>query len=100
MKLTDAQFGTLNTLAEFGPQQAVEVHGPRGMDGKRKVRLEWRGVSAQALAKLSSDGLVHVARKPLPRPVNAVGKAGHPRTALTISITDAGRESLNAALAA
>lgn len=30
MKLTDAQFDALSTLAEYGPKQLVEVHGPRG----------------------------------------------------------------------
>lgn len=28
MKLTDAQFVALSTLAQFGPKELVEVHAP------------------------------------------------------------------------
>jgi hypothetical protein len=90
MKLSDSQFGTLHALAEFGSQDAIEVHGPKGMDGKRKIKLEWRGTPSTQLANLESRGLVSVIRTDAPRPVNAVGKAGHRRVALKISITPDG----------
>lgn len=97
VKLTDSQHGTLHTLAEFGPQKAVEVHGPRGMDGKRKVKLEWHAASIVQLRSLEDRGLVAVDRSEAPRPVNAVGKLGHKRVALIIAITQAGRDALAAA---
>lgn len=94
MRLSDSQHGVLNTLREFGPQMAIEVHGPRDMSGKRKVKLEWHCAPGPTLAKLESAGLVTVQRAEPVRPVNAVGKPGHPRVALTITITDAGRAAL------
>lgn len=94
MRLSDSQHGVLHTLREFGPQKAVEVHGPRGMDGKRKIKLEWAGAPLATLTKLESAGLVTVQRAEPVRPVNAVGGKGHPRVALTITITDAGRAAL------
>lgn len=97
MKLTDSQHGTLHSLAQFGPQDAVEVHGPRGMDGKRKIKLEWRGAPSSQLAALEGRGLISVTRTEAPRPVNAVGKAGHRRVALKIEISQAGRDALAAA---
>lgn len=96
MKLSPAQFGTLHTLAAFGPQQAVEVHGPRGMDGKRKIKLKWHAAPGPTLAKLEDASLVTVTRVDAGRPMNAVGKAGHRRINLTIAITDAGRAALAA----
>ena len=96
MRLSDSQRGTLYSLAEFGPQEAVEVHGPRGMDGKRKVKLEWRGAPLATLTKLEGAGLVSVVRHEPKRFFDAVGKAGHPRIRLTISITEAGRAALAA----
>jgi hypothetical protein len=95
MKLTDAQFCLLNRLAEYGPaKDAVEIAGPRGMDGKRKIKLQWDGTSKAALDKIEAAGWVAITRERLPTPVNAVGGKGNPRTGLTISITDAGRTVL------
>lgn len=96
MKLTDAQFGALSTLAQFGPKELVEVHGPRGMNGIPKITIQ--GImSAPMLAKLTAHGLVSVSRKPVPAPKNAVGKRGNARFSLTVSITDAGRAALASA---
>ena len=94
MKLSPAQFATLHTLAEYGPKEAIEVRMTASMDGRRKVKLEWNVASGVALATLEDAGLVYVLRKEMPRPVNAVGVAGLPRRALTISISDAGRDAL------
>lgn len=94
MKLSDAQFGALSTLQQFGPNDAIEVIGPPRMDGTREVKLQWNGASGATLGKLEAAGLVSVNRKPLGRPRNAVGKPGRPRRGLTISITDAGRAAL------
>lgn len=96
MKLTPAQHGTLHTLKEFGPQSAVEVLMPPAMDGSKRVKLEWHCATGPTLAALESAGLVRVSRKPIEAPKNAVGKRGHKRRALTISITDAGRAALAA----
>jgi hypothetical protein len=94
VKLSDSQFCTLRSLAEHGPQEAMQVYGPRDMAGNRKIKLEWRGTQIVTLEKMEKAGYVAVKRDVLPRPVNAVGKQGHPRVALTISITDAGRAAL------
>lgn len=94
MKLTDAQACALYTLAEHGPQDMTEVHGPRGMDGRRKISVQ--GImSAPTLARLEQSGLVSVDRGNGSRPVNAVGKAGHARFQLRVSITAAGRAAVN-----
>lgn len=93
MKLTDAQFSALHALAEFGPKEMVEVHGPRGMDGKRKITVQ--GImSAPTLARLEQAHLVTVDRGGSVRPANAVGKPGHIRFPLTVAITEAGRAAL------
>lgn len=92
--LSPAQFSALHTLREFGPKTAVEVVLPAAMDGTRKTRLEWNVATAPTLAKLEAAGYVKVARKPMPTIRNAVGKSGHPRRALTIEITEAGRNAL------
>ena len=97
MTLTDAQFGTLHRLAEHGPAEAIEVAGPRGMDGKRKVKLQWDGTSKSALDKIEAAGWVKIERTPLPTPINAVGGKGNPRRKITIAITDAGRAALASA---
>lgn len=97
MKLTDAQFGFLSTLQEFGPRDAIEVVGPPAMDGKRKVKLESHLGSSATLAALERAGFVDVRRESLGRPKNAVGKRGHERIQLWIKITDSGREVLAAA---
>lgn len=96
MKLTDAQFGALSSLSDHGPQELIEVHGSRGMDGKRKITVQ--GImTAPTLARLEQAHLVSVDRSGGTRPVNAVGKAGHLRFSLTVSITDAGRAALASA---
>lgn len=93
MKLTDAQFSALHTLAEFGPKELVEVHGPRGMDGKRKITVQ--GImSAPTLAKLEQAHMISVRRDGAVRPVDAVGRPGHTRFPLTVEITDAGRAAI------
>lgn len=96
MKLTDAQFGALSTLERFGPKVLVEVHGPRGMDGKRRITVQ--GImSAPTLASLEQAHLIAVDRGTSARPVNAVGRPGYLRFPLTVSITDAGRAALASA---
>lgn len=94
MKLTDAQFSALHTLAEFGPKTGTEVRLAPAMDGSRRIKLECHFLTAPTLAKLETDGLVSVVRTSLPTPTNAVGKSGHARRSLTINITDAGRAAL------
>ena len=96
MKLSDAQFGILDRLAVHGPATAIEIAGPRGIDGKRKVSLQWDGTSKASLDKIQAAGWVTIARKPLPAPVNAVGAKGNPRVQITITITEAGRAALAA----
>lgn len=95
MKLSDAQFCALTTVRDHGPVTGTEVAGPQSMDGKRSHKLECHVMNKATLAALSADGLVAVSRSPLPRRKNAVGKVGHPRTAVKISITEKGREALN-----
>jgi DNA-binding MarR family transcriptional regulator len=97
MKISDAQFSVLHTLRESGPKTATEVILPPSMDGTRKTKLEWNVATGLTLAKLEAAGLVVVAREPLPRVKNAVGRYGHPRRSLTISITDKGRLALDVA---
>lgn len=97
MKLTDAQFGWLSTLSEFGPSDAIEVVGPPAMDGSRKVKLESHLGSTVTLSALERSGLVAVRRQSFGRPQNAVGKRGHERIQIRITITDEGRAALAAA---
>lgn len=92
MKLSDAQFGALCTLRDFGPQAATVVNEPN------RARLEWNVASMPTITKLEAAGFISITRKPVPRPVNAVGKRGHPRLALVISITPAGRKALDACI--
>lgn len=95
VKLSPAQFGLLRTLREFGPQSAIEVAMPPAMDGSACTKIEGN-IAAATLNRLLDAGMVSVERKLLPRLVNAVGKPGRRRVSLTISITDAGREALDA----
>ena len=97
MKLTPAQFATLHMLAERGPQQAREVLMPPAVDGSKRVKLEWNVASSLTLAKLEEAKLVHVKRVREAPPTDALGKRGHQRRALTIEITEAGRQALAAA---
>jgi DNA-binding MarR family transcriptional regulator len=94
VKLTDAQFSALHTLAEFGPKTGTEVRMAPAMDGTRRIKLECHFLTAPTLARLEADGLVSVARGEAAAPINAVGKLGHARRQITISITDAGRSAL------
>lgn len=96
MKLTPAQFATLHTLAKFGPKKAREVLMPPAMDGSKRVKLEWNVASAPTLAALEAAQLVAVERVREATPTDAVGKRGHQRRSLTISITEAGRAALAA----
>jgi hypothetical protein len=65
------------------------------MDGKRKAKLECHAMNIATLSRLEAEGLVNVARAPLPRPKNAVGKSGNPRAELTISVTEKGLNALS-----
>lgn len=96
MKLSDAQFGFLQTLIDYGPQTITEVHGPRGMDGKRKITLQG-SIAGPTLTKLEDAAMIHVARGEAQRPINAVGKAGNRRVTLTVTVTEAGRAAYAAA---
>lgn len=90
MKLSDAQFGALSTLYQHGPINAVEVAGPAGMDGKRKIKLECHALNVATLTKLEAAGLVAVSRGDIYRPTDAAGRKGHPRRNVCISITAEG----------
>jgi hypothetical protein len=94
-KLSDAQYGVLSQLEQHGAISAIEVAGPPKMDGTRKAKLECHACSIATLNKLSDAGLVHVERGEPRRPVNAVGKKGHARTELLISITEKGRQAIS-----
>ena len=96
MKLSDGQFGALSTLAQFGPKTAVQIAGPVGMDGKRKLSLQWNVATAATLTKLVDAGLAVVVPGEIERPTDATGRKGRPRRTLTISITEAGRAALAA----
>lgn len=94
-KLSDAQWSVLAHIEAHGPFKALEVMGPRKMDGSRKIKIESNVLNVATLDNLSRRGLVHVERGETRRPVNAVGKSGHARTDLTISLTEAGRAAIN-----
>jgi len=93
-KLSDAQWGFLRSIEDFGPRTAIEVIGPPKMDGSRRIKLENCAVSAATLDNLRRRGLVHIERGEVKRPVNAVGKKGNTRTQIAISLTDAGRAAI------
>lgn len=90
MKLSDAQFGALHQLREFGPINTVEIAGPPGMDGKRKTKLDTGKLTAATLSKLVSLGLVAIVHGEIYRPTDATGRKGHPRRNVCISITTKG----------
>lgn len=94
-RLTDAQFGVLCTLRECGPQDVVEIFGPRAMDGSSKTKIEGFLLSAPTLARLEKVGFVEVQRSEVYHLKNAAGKPGLARRKLHISITDAGRTALS-----
>lgn len=87
MKLSDAQFGALHQLREFGPINTFEIAGPADMSGKRKTKLDTGQLSAATLSKLVTMGLVAVSHGEIFRPTDATGRKGHPRRPVCISIT-------------
>ena len=91
MKLSDAQWGVLRQIIDFGPVTAKEVVMPPAMDGTCRTKLQCHHMSKATMERLEADGLIHVTRTPEPRPTNAVGKAGHRRNAIMMDITAAGR---------
>lgn len=94
MKLTDAQYGALHTLREFGPKSAIEILLAPAMDGSIKAQLQCHFVSAPTLARLEADGLVHVSRSEAVAPIDCTGRKGRKRRKLFIDITDKGRAAL------
>lgn len=95
MKLSDAQWGALRQIVDHGPISAEEIVMPPAMDGSRRTKLQCHCLSQATLQRLETAGLVTVTRTPEARPVNAVGRAGHRRNAITVQITDAGRAAVN-----
>jgi hypothetical protein len=95
VKISDAQFGALLSMRDNGPVKAIEIIGAPTMDGKRKAKLECHLMNIATLSRLEAEGLVSVSRTPLPRPRNAVGKAGKPRTELLIALTENGLNALS-----
>lgn len=94
MKLSDAQFGALQGIIDHGPAMGEEIVMPPAMDGSRRTKLQCNRIPKATIERLEADGLVVVTRVPEPRPVNAVGKAGHRRNSIMVHITDAGRAAL------
>ena len=97
VKLSNAQWGALHQLADFGPIEAKEIVMPPAMDGSRRTKLDCHYFTAATLSMLETAGLVAVMRNQAARPTNACGKAGHQRIALVIHITDEGRNALEGA---
>lgn len=95
-KLTDAQFGALHTLREFGPKHGVLVYGPATMNSRRKAKLECHVMNAATMMALEERGLIRVERGGPLRPKDATGRKGNPRIPVKIEITDAGRALLDA----
>lgn len=96
MKLSASQSGALYALRDYGPKDAVEVAGPPGMDGSRKMKLECHLMSMPTLNRLEQLGAISVERGEFYRLKNAVGKSGLRRRDLRITITEAGRAALSA----
>ena len=94
-KISDAQWGVLWQIAEHGPLAAIEVMGPPRMDGSRRIKIECHALNAATLDSLCRNGFVTVERGDTARPKDAVGKAGHARTQITILLTDAGRNLID-----
>lgn len=92
MKLTDAQFGALHSLKDFGTRRGVEVLQMSEAGGRWK--LECHLMNAATLAALERGGLVVTKRSPMPAPKNAVGKKGNRRREVFISISDKGAEAI------
>lgn len=95
MVLTDAQYGALHQIVEHGPISAEEILGPQNMAGARKIKFVCNSVTAATMQKLLALDLISVERVAKERPVNAVGKQGHRRNAVTINITEAGRAAVS-----
>ncbi len=87
MRISDAQYGVLHQLKEFGPINTSEVYGPLNMAGERKVKLETGKLTKTTLDKLVSLGLVAVSHGEPYRPADATGRRGHTRRPICISIT-------------
>lgn len=68
MKLSDAQFGVLHQIADYGFILAEEVIGPRKMDGSRKVKFVCNCLSAATMNKLQALNLITVTRAEKDRP--------------------------------
>lgn len=94
VRVSDAQHGVLHQLYKFGPINTVEIAGPPGMDGKRKVKLDTGRLTTATLAKLVTMGLVTVSHGEIFRPTDATGRKGHPRRPVCISITAEGLAQL------
>jgi hypothetical protein len=99
-RLTDAQFGVLCRLVDYGDICAEEIPGPVGPNGKRKSRLISPYLNITTLKKMEDEGLVTVRRSPISQARGTGGKKGLPRKLATISITPAGQEALNKLLKA
>jgi hypothetical protein len=87
MKISDAQFGALSTLREFGSINAVEVRVPDDMNGKFKVKLECHVMNVATMRKLEAAKLVAVSRGATYQLTDATGLRGHARRNVCISIT-------------
>ena len=94
MKLSDAQWGALRQIVDFGPISGEEVVMPPAMDGSRRTKLQCTCLTKATMERLEADGLVIVTRVAEPRPTNAVGKAGHRRNSVMVHITDTGRAAV------
>lgn len=94
MKLSDAQWGALQSIVDHGPICGDEIVMPPAMDGSRRTKLQCARLTKATMERLEADGLVIVTRVPEARPINAVGKAGHRRNSVMVHITDAGRAAV------
>lgn len=98
MKLSNAQFGALSTLNDYGQKAAIEVIGPPAMNGNRYIKLECHFMATKTMAALEEARLIHVARQPGTAPKDAVGRKGKTRRKVIIAITDKGRAALSACM--
>ena len=90
MKISDAQWGVLHQLKEFGPINTHAIHGPKDMSGKRKTRLETHLLTEATLTKLVDLGLVTVSYGQAFFPLDATGRKGHKRRPICIAISTVG----------
>jgi hypothetical protein len=94
-KISDAQFGVLHQLLEFGPITAEEIKLPPAMDGSRRTKLRCNYLTAATMQKLEIGGFISVRRESAKAPVNAVGESGRQRRTITIEITGEGRAAIS-----